>query len=464
MTQARIPGFHLTAPAGAINDPNGLWADATGRVHVVYQHNPAGGSCLSSGTGSGPKHWGHAWSDDMVTWTHGGSVIAPTPGWHDGDGAWSGSVVVDDKRVHAFYTGVKFQGNRWLESVCSASLDDAVALDSSIGNAKRLLIPAGNAGVGNQFRDPYVIDIDGNALMIVGGDTADGGRIMAYRSSDLVRWECLGVFFDASRASSLLPPELADATWECPKLLRFGDAAVLILSIDGELRPVVYLVGSASLETGFRADSWGYVDSAFGSYATHVAQLGDYGPCSISWVRGPSLSRRRSDDRGHLTMLRRLELNADRRFTARFVRSPHEVAQAVGMQSRRFCGEVSFSGPRTALFEATLKTDHAPSDMRLAHFRIGTADERLDLQVDLALKHVNLRTPNHETSLEVHASEVDLDVVWDAPIVEIIIDGHSLTYNFMPSDDDVTLSLKLSHGAHAAGTIAVEPEQPSGSL
>lgn len=463
VTARRNPAFHLTAPIGAINDPNGLWADEAGRVHVVYQHNPAGESCLSTGPGSGPKHWGHAWSDDMIAWTHGASVISPSSGWHDCDGAWSGSVVADSEELHGFYTGVRLQTSGWEESVCSVPIAEAIKSGCSSRSRKRLLIPAGDAGAGNQFRDPHVTVDDGTAFMIVGGDTTEGGRIMAYRSSDLVRWEPCGVFFDASSAAALLPHELTDAAWECPQFVRLGDSAVLIISIDRDPRPVVYLVGSADTETGFRAETWGYVDCAFGSYATHVAPLGDQGPCSISWICGPSLSQRRSSDRGHLTMIRRLELDADLRLMSRFVRSPRDIAQTVGMHSRRFRGDVEFSAPRTALLEAWLTMESAQSDSRPAHFRIGTSHEWLDLRIDLTLKHVNLQTPNQETGLELRASQVDVEVVWDTPIVEITIDGHSLTHHFMPSDDDVTLSLQLSHGTHAAGTIAVDPEQPSGS-
>ena len=459
MSRRQNRRLHLAAPVGAINDPNGMWVDAGGRVHVVYQHNLAGESPLSAGPVSGPKHWGHAWSDDMVAWTHGASAIAPTPGWHDCDGAWSGSIVVEDICVQAFYSGVRFQGDSWLESVCSATINRAATVGSSTSDAKRLLIAAGDARDGNHFRDPYVAFHDGKAIMIVGGGTAEGGRLMAYSSSDLVGWEPQGVFFDASRASSLLPHDLTEAVWECPQLLMLDNAAVLIFSVDREPRPVVYLVGSADPEYGFSAETWGYVDCAFGSYATHAAELSDEGPCSISWVRGPSLSTRRSIDRGHLTMIRRLELDDQRRLLARFARSPHQVATAVGMQPRRIEGDISFNGMKTALLEARLRTDHEPTGTRLAELRIGSPLEWIRLNIDLRQRRAALRTPHHEMTLDVQSPEVELEVVWDAPIVEVIAGGNSLTYHFLADDDDVTLSLELSPGVKATSVVAVDTEE-----
>ena len=452
--------LHLTAPVGAINDPNGIWADSEGRVHVVYQHNPAGRSCLSAGKGSGPKHWGHSWSDDLITWTHGGSVIAPTPRWHDCDGAWSGSIVAVHTQTLAIYTGVRFLGESWSESVCSATIEGAATDGSSDGHTKRLLIPAAAAGDGNHFRDPNVtVEEDGTAIMIVGGGTAEGGRLMAYSSSDLVDWESRGVFFDASRASSLLPRDLYEAVWECPQLVRFDDVAVLIFSVDRKPRPVVYLVGSASLESGFCAEQWGFVDNAFGSYATYATFLGDEGPCSISWIRGPSLSERRAMDPGHLTLIRRLELDNQRRLMARFARPPRQVASAVGLRPHHFEGGLRFSGMNTALLEATLGFDYATGDTELAALRIGSPLERLELRFDPLRHQATLRTPHHEMTLDFGRSDVELDVVWDAPIVEIIVGGKSMTYHFMPNRDDVVLSLDVPPGVRVFGTVAVDTEQ-----
>ncbi|GAM71472.1 sucrose-6-phosphate hydrolase [Vibrio sp. JCM 19236] len=56
------PGFHIAAPAGWINDPNGLCFH-NGIYHAFYQHHPYSSDW-------GPMHWGHVTSKDMVRWEH----------------------------------------------------------------------------------------------------------------------------------------------------------------------------------------------------------------------------------------------------------------------------------------------------------------------------------------------------------------------------------------------------------
>jgi len=63
------PKYHLTPPANWLNDPNGLirW---DGRYPSFYQYNPGGPF-------HNTIHWGHAVSDDLVTWRDEPVALSP---------------------------------------------------------------------------------------------------------------------------------------------------------------------------------------------------------------------------------------------------------------------------------------------------------------------------------------------------------------------------------------------------
>ena len=87
-TDPAFPALHGRPDAGWVNDPNGL-ARVDGRYHVFFQHNP-----------DAPVHasivWGHASSDDLITWRQEPIALAPRPGALDSRGCWTGCLTVDD--------------------------------------------------------------------------------------------------------------------------------------------------------------------------------------------------------------------------------------------------------------------------------------------------------------------------------------------------------------------------------
>ena len=68
--QEEKPAFHVSAPVGWINDPNGL-IYYKGKYHFFFQYNPYYGfwDCM---------HWGHAVSEDMVHWEYLPLALAPS--------------------------------------------------------------------------------------------------------------------------------------------------------------------------------------------------------------------------------------------------------------------------------------------------------------------------------------------------------------------------------------------------
>ena len=185
------PQLHLTAPAGWINDPNGL-VFKDGKYHFYYQHNP-------TGTKWGNIHWGHAESTDLLSFTDTGDVLCP-----DEMGLmYSGSAIADtDNRAGFgknallyFYTAMGKKGVQ-----CIASSTDgrtltkhAVVLDTIVG----------------ENRDPKVIYHPESGAFIM-ALYLTGFEFAILRSEDCINWEISQKFS-------------CDGMRECPDLYRTGD-------------------------------------------------------------------------------------------------------------------------------------------------------------------------------------------------------------------------------------------------
>jgi beta-fructofuranosidase len=175
-----------------MNDPNGpiFWK---GKYHMFFQYNPKTASF------SGPMHWAHAVSPDMVHWKHLPIALAPTPGGPDADGCWTGTAVVRNGVVTLLYTGVVHapeaeatirDGEHSLrESQCYATSTDADLVHWTKRATPVIAAPPKGLQV-TGFRDPTPWFQNGAWYMAVGSGIKDkGGVILLYKSSDLENWE-----------------------------------------------------------------------------------------------------------------------------------------------------------------------------------------------------------------------------------------------------------------------------------
>lgn len=233
------PAFHFVAPAGWLNDPNGL-TQKDGWYHLFYQYNPYE-----------PVHhrihWGHARSTDLVHWEHLPIALEPGPG-PDVDGCWSG-VFVDDGGVPTLvYSGR--HGDIELPCVATGS-DDLVEWTKEPANPVIAAPPHDLEVVA--FRDHCVWREEATDARrarwrhIVGaGIRGAGGTALLYESDDLRSWRYVGPLLvgDATDRPRTAP-DWTGTMWECVDLFTVDGADVLVFSAwdDGVTHHPLYWSG-----------------------------------------------------------------------------------------------------------------------------------------------------------------------------------------------------------------------------
>ena len=259
MDKENKPVFHITAAKGWINDPNGL-VKFRGKYHVFYQYHPY--SCEW-----GPMHWGHVVSEDLLHWQQ--LPIALTPGDEfDKDGCFSGTSIVVNDRLYIAYTGFIFNEDpeKIIQHQCLAYSDDGInfkKLGLIIGKDK---LPKGYAS--NDFRDTEIFKKDDVFYILVAARKLDGrGRILLYKSIDLLNWEFVSDILDEDSKGKMI---------ECPD---YVDSLGLLLyceqnqPLDGlmhrNIHSTYYRVGELK-NNKFITSSIGTIDYGFDFYAPQV--------------------------------------------------------------------------------------------------------------------------------------------------------------------------------------------------
>ena len=112
---ARV-ALHYRPVRGRFGDPKPIVHE--GRTHVYFQTSPRP-------DGFDTMRWGHVVSDDLLRWTPLPPALEPDAGGPDAHGCWTGCVIRDGGRFHAFYTGVGGPDGR-RQTVCRAESDDLI--------------------------------------------------------------------------------------------------------------------------------------------------------------------------------------------------------------------------------------------------------------------------------------------------------------------------------------------------
>ncbi|MEX3564312.1 glycoside hydrolase family 32 protein [Corynebacterium phoceense] len=278
------PHFHVSPPAGRLNDPNGMFVDGED-LHLYYQHDP--------GYPLAPKRTG--WAHTVVSLTrperprHFPNVLYPDHPY-DAHGCYSGGAVRDGDDLWLFYTGnLKVDGRR----IPSQNRVRVTDLGPEGGfyelDPHNPVIPDTEPGFTGHFRDPQIVrEADGRWRMVLGAQREDEtGALVMYRSTDLAHWDFEG--------EVTFVGDVPDAyMWECPNLLELSDAAtgatshVLVVCPQFPGRDECgYIVGHLEGTTFTVTEGYRILDHGHNFYAPQLIAY-DEGGVLVGWMGMPA--------------------------------------------------------------------------------------------------------------------------------------------------------------------------------
>ncbi|CYV19812.1 beta-fructofuranosidase [Streptococcus suis] len=198
--------FHLEAPRGLLNDPNGL-TYFQGTYYVFHQWN-------RFDLHHGYKEWGLFTSKDLIDWQHQGSALLPDSD-KDVSGVYSGSALVIEDKLHIFYTGnSKIDGKR-RSLQCQAISADGKTF-------QKINSPITTPEVFTEHhRDPKIWTDTNGYHMIVGSQMKNGqGAIAYYQSTDGREWSYRGIFYTSENLEQMA---------ECPDYFELDGQSILLV-------------------------------------------------------------------------------------------------------------------------------------------------------------------------------------------------------------------------------------------
>lgn len=211
---------HLMPPTGWLNDPNGL-CYFKGRYHVFFQYSPFDAE-------GGLKLWGHYSSEDLVSWRYEGVPLYPDSSY-DCHGVYSGSAIVEDEKLHLFFTGnVKMDGD--YDHINNGREASTLHVESEDGihfGVKEVAVDYQDypETYTRHVRDPKVWKDDDVYFMALGGRKKnDQGAVLIYRSENLKNW---------TYEREITTEEPFGYMWECPDMFKIEGQQVLSVSPQG---------------------------------------------------------------------------------------------------------------------------------------------------------------------------------------------------------------------------------------
>lgn len=294
ISDTQRPLFHLIPRIGWMNDPNGF-SYYNGKYHMFYQYYPYD-------TVWGPMHWGHAVSDDMLTWENLPVALAPDEKY-DGAGCFSGSAIeMDDGKHLLIYTGVEKIEEE--NGDCYEVQTQCVAVGNGTEYHKYEANPVINGDMlpegasKRDFRDPKIWREDGKYYCIVGSKTDDGdGQLLKYCSEDGYQWKFDKIVIKNNHRFGTM--------WECPDYFEL-DGKQLIITSPQDMLPeeLEFHNGNGTLcvighidECGeYKEENCQAVDYGIDFYAPQTIKTADGRRIMIGWLQNWDTVGIRRDD------------------------------------------------------------------------------------------------------------------------------------------------------------------------
>lgn len=391
------PAYHISPKAGLLNDPNGL-IQFNGQYHIFYQWNPF--ACDHS-----QKYWGHYISDDLVHWREVAPALAPDESY-DASGCYSGSAFVHNDELYLFYTGnLKYGPEQQYRasSQCLARSKNGIDFEK-VG----IIIDGQPAGYTAHFRDPKIWQSGSEWYAVLGGQTnALQGRVLLYRSDNLIEWQCLGPI----TGSGIAPFDDFGYMWECPDLFYLNQRWVMLASPQGlapegmkyqNIYQSGYLIGSLRTEDAlFSTQHFEELDRGFEFYAPQSFEDKQGRRIMLAWMGLPEENEQPTVDYGwihQLTLPRELTVRGNKLFQTPVAELAALRQSHIAYQDLTFEGALSLDGVTGDCYELRAEFIHLQSSLSLK-LRSNGQDEYILLHIDPLQKIITLDR-NHAGSGE----------------------------------------------------------------
>lgn len=176
--------YHIMAPIGWLNDPNGF-VYYKNQYHIFYQYYPYDSKW-------GPMHWGHAVSDDLVTWKNLPIAFAPDQEY-DANGVFSGTAYVENDLLYITYTEqfdpIPDQPEHIRQVQAMAYSEDVIVFHKIENNPIISTDMLPEHCMVQDFRDPKLFKKDNVYYIVVGSRNVDSsGQLLIYISKDMKHW------------------------------------------------------------------------------------------------------------------------------------------------------------------------------------------------------------------------------------------------------------------------------------